>query len=96
MAAGFSIVTGQATVSGSGNPPAPPPHGPMVPLLVAAQSDIRRQQALAIIGKQHPTWSELYVAFEIVQSDVGGSMFDSGWITKADANLFTQNANNHD
>jgi hypothetical protein len=53
------------------------------------------RDALVIIGRPNLTWSELYLLFELVQAEVGGEMFDLGWISRRDADLFTHTANNY-
>jgi len=65
------------------------------PLLLAASLSPRARDALTIVGRPALTWSELYLLFELVQADVGGQMFDRGWISRADANLFTHTANSY-
>lgn len=65
------------------------------PLLRAASLSPRARDALTIVGRPTLTWSELYLLFELVQADVGGQMFDLGWISRSDANLFTYTANSY-
>ncbi|HZM84999.1 MAG TPA: hypothetical protein VFF31_00455 [Blastocatellia bacterium] len=65
------------------------------PLLRAASLSPRARDALTIVGRPALTWSELYLLFELVQADVGGQMFDRGWISRADADLFTHTANSY-
>src|SRR5688572_25231113 len=65
------------------------------PLLRAASLSLRARDALTIVSRPVLTWSELYLLFELVQVDVGGQMFDCGWISRADANLFTHTANSY-
>jgi hypothetical protein len=65
------------------------------PLLRAASLSPRARDALTIVGRPTLTWSELYLLFELVQADVGGQMFDLGWISRGDANLFTHTANSY-
>ena len=64
------------------------------PLLRAASSSPRARDALIIVGRPTLTWSELYL-FELVQADVGGQMFDLGWISRSDVNLFTHTVNSY-
>ncbi len=65
------------------------------PLLRAASLSPRACDALTIVGRPTLTLSELYLLFELVQADVGGQMFDRGWVSRADANLFTYTANSY-
>jgi hypothetical protein len=70
--------------------------GAMATLLEKVKDSDHKKQALIIIGTKPPTWTQLFVAFELVEDDVGGSMFDMGWISKDDANLFGWTLNNHE
>jgi hypothetical protein len=72
-----------------------PAEGLAAPLFVAASYSARAHDALVIVGRQDHTWSELYLLFELVEADVGGEMYERGWISKADANLFTRTANSY-
>jgi len=65
------------------------------PILRAAATSPQAQDALAIIGRPALTWPELYLLFELVQSDVGGQMFDLGWISKVDEDSFSRTANSY-
>jgi hypothetical protein len=65
------------------------------PLIRAALDSPRARDALVIVGRPTLTWSELYLLFELVQADVGGQMFDLGWISRNDGNLFTHTANSY-
>ena len=65
------------------------------PLIRAVSLSPRARDALSIVGRPTLTWSELYLLFELVQADVGGQMFDLGWISRNDATLFTHTANSY-
>jgi hypothetical protein len=52
--------------------------------------------ALTIIGRSQPTWAELYIVYELVESSSKGQMFVAGWISKAEGTLFTRTANSYD
>ena len=65
------------------------------PLIRAASLSPRARDALSIVGRPTLTWPELYLLFELVQADVGGQMFDLGWISCNDADLFTHTANSY-
>ena len=65
------------------------------PLIRAASLSPRARDALSIVGRPTLTWSELYLLFELVQADVGGQMFELGWLSRNDATLFTHTANSY-
>ena len=48
--------------------------------------------ALRVFARGSVRWSDLYHAFEIVQASVGGRIYDEGWITREQANLFSWTA----
>lgn len=54
-----------------------------------------KADALALLGRAKPTWSELYLVFELVEANAGGQMYSDGWITKAETKLFTRTANSY-
>jgi hypothetical protein len=58
-----------------------------------AQSDERVARALKVFAQGSVRWSDLYHAFEIVQTAVGRLMYDERWISREDANLFSWTAN---
>ena len=62
-------------------------------LLRLANEDEDVSRALRVFAQGTVRWSDLYHAFEIVQASVGGHMFDAGWISRSDANLFSWTAN---
>ena len=66
-----------------------------MPLMRAANRSARAHDALVITGRQELTWSELYLLFELVKAEVGGQMYHQGWISKADADLFSRTANSY-
>jgi hypothetical protein len=72
-----------------------PAEGLATPLMRAASRARRAHDALAIVGRQNLTWSELYLLFELVEAEVGGEMHRRGWISEADAGLFTHTANSY-
>lgn len=65
-------------------------------LLKAAQREVKAQDALTILGRGTLTWPELYILFELVQSDVGEGMVANGWISRKDLELFKRTANSYD
>ncbi len=50
---------------------------------------------MALIGRPSPTWSELYLIFELVEANVGGRMHTEGWIDRTEKKLFTRTANSY-
>jgi hypothetical protein len=58
-----------------------------------ARGDEAVSRALRVFAQGSVRWGDLYHAFEIVQASVGGRMFDYGWISRQEANLFTWTAN---
>lgn len=69
--------------------------GQLALLLKAAETSAAMADALAIVGRQFPTWSELYLAFELVEANTGDQMYSKGWIERAEKNLFTRTANSY-
>lgn len=63
------------------------------PYLRAAADSARVRHVLSLLGSPRLTWSELFLLFELLQTEVGGAMYSAGWITKADADRFTRTAN---
>jgi len=72
-----------------------PREGAGAPFLKAATQSQRARDALILIGRDHLSWSELNLIFELVEADVGGTMYATGWVSKAQASLFTQTANSY-
>lgn len=64
-------------------------------LLRASTISMHAHDALIISGRPALTWSELYLLFELVESDVGSKMLDFGWIQKSEKRLFEQTANSY-
>src|SRR5213082_3135569 len=50
-------------------------------------------RALRVFAQGSVRWSDLYHAFEIVESSVGGGMYERGWITREQTSLFSWTAN---
>lgn len=69
--------------------------GAMSLLLREALQDRAKADALTLVGRSFPSWSELYLVFELVQANVGRRMFAHGWIDPAEATLFTRTANSY-
>jgi hypothetical protein len=86
---------GRVTISIGGVPRADDRTGSMSLFLSDATGNQAKADALAIVGRSCPGWSELYLAFELVEANVGGRMYADGWIGKAEATLFTRTANSY-
>ena len=54
-----------------------------------------KADALVLLSRSSPSWSELYLVYELVESNVGSRMFTDGWIGKAKAAQFTRTANSY-
>jgi hypothetical protein len=54
-----------------------------------------KADALAIVGRPTPSWSELYLVFELVEANAGKRMYSDGWIGKTESKLFTRTANSY-
>lgn len=69
--------------------------GLMDQLLREATRSRAKADALALVGRPTPTWSELYLVFELVEANAGSCMFADGWIGRTEATLFTRTANSY-
>jgi hypothetical protein len=69
--------------------------GAALPIMRAAAASTAAADILVIVGRLNPTWSELYLVYELIKSNCGGRMFDLGWIQKSDATLFCRTANSY-
>ena len=67
--------------------------GVMDVLLRQAAQDRAKADALALVGRRTPSWSELYLVFELVEANAGSRMYADGWIGRAESTLFTRTAN---
>lgn len=69
--------------------------GSMNVFLKYATQDQAKADALAILGRLSPSWSELYLVYELVEANVGSRMFTDGWIGRKEAKLFKRTANSY-
>lgn len=69
--------------------------GAAAPLLEAAAASSHAHDALIIFGRAKPTWSELYVAYELVKAGAKGDIVMKGWIDEDGDDLFTHTANSY-
>lgn len=86
---------GHVTISIDGLPQSDDRTGLMSLFLNDATTDQVRADALAILGRSSPSWSELYLAFELVEANTGGKMYSAGWISRPEAALFTRTTNSY-
>ena len=61
-----------------------------------AKDDDKVRQALRFWVNAHDNWGNLYKILEIIESDVGSSIYSNGWVSKAEVGRFTQTANSAD
>lgn len=54
-----------------------------------------KADALALVGRPTPSWSELYLVFELVEANTGSRMYVDGWIGRTESTLFTRTANSY-
>lgn len=72
-----------------------PRKGSMGQLLREAAMHPAKADALTIVGRPMPNWSELYLVFELVEANEGSRMYAESWITRSEANLFSRTANSY-
>jgi hypothetical protein len=70
-----------------------PRRGAALQLIDAAGASPAAIDALTIVGRHRPTWSELSVARELAQEASGGKMIEWKWISDADDERFRRTAN---
>ncbi|WP_146134646.1 hypothetical protein [Aphanothece minutissima] len=86
---------GHVTISAGGEPRLDDRIGSMSRIINDATGSQAKADALTILGRSSPSWSELYLAFELVKANVGSRMFTAKWINQTDATLFTRTANSY-
>jgi len=86
---------GTPIVAINGVPQADPRQVEAQDLLRAASVNTKAADALTVMGRGLLSWTELYLLFELVESEIGGDIFSRGWIRREDANRFTQTANSY-
>jgi protein-S-isoprenylcysteine O-methyltransferase Ste14 len=69
--------------------------GQLARLLQVAETSTGMADALAVVGRLSPIWSELYLVYELVESNTGSRMYSDGWITQDEGTLFTRTANSY-
>jgi hypothetical protein len=86
---------GNVTLAINGVPQTDPRRGSMGLLIQEAAHNRAKADALALVGWPSPSWSELYLVYELVEANTGSRMLSEGWIGKAEAKLFTRTANSY-
>jgi hypothetical protein len=86
---------GQLGVSIDGVPQGDPRTGRAARFLEAAEQNQALADALVLVGRPAPSWAELYLVFELVESNSGRQMIDRGWISKEAARNFKWTANSY-
>jgi len=66
-----------------------------VTLLRSAEQSQARADALRLVGRRTPTWSELYVAFELAQTNAGARIHSRRWASSSDIKCFKRTANSY-
>ncbi len=86
---------GRPTVVVGGQQSADPTRGMAAAVMSAADGSTAMHDALSLLGRPTPTWSELFVAYELVKANVGGLMHELRWVSKAELRLFKWTANSY-
>lgn len=87
--------TGNVTALVNGVPQPDLRTGQATRLINTATTSSGTSDALVIVGRHEPSWSELYLVYELVESNVGGRMYLDGWIGRKEGKLFTWTANSY-
>ena len=61
--------------------------------LKLALGDSKVAQALRLWGAGPPSWVNLYRVLEVIESDVGGKIYEAGWAPKKEVTRFTHTPN---
>ena len=85
--------TGALGVAVNGVPTTDPRQGAALPILDAAKASTAASDALTIVGRQRPTWSELAVVRELAQEASGGKILERKWISVVDDERFRRTSN---
>ncbi|MBW8831652.1 MAG: hypothetical protein JF606_19975 [Burkholderiales bacterium] len=80
-----AIANGQAMADSS--------KGMAAQILAEADGSDAVHDALVLMGRLKPTWSELYVAYELVETNDADPMYSEGWIDRTALALFKRTAN---
>jgi hypothetical protein len=94
--ASMRIRGGRVSLAVNGQSMSDPTRGLAAPFLAVAEGTTAARDALQIIGRPLPSWSELYVAYELDEANSGGGeMIKAGWIGEDELNLFRRTVNNY-
>lgn len=69
--------------------------GRIASLVELAKRSTAGRDALSLVGRPSPTWSELYLVYELVKANAGSRMFSDNWISRSQAELFRRTANSY-
>jgi hypothetical protein len=69
--------------------------GAALPFMNFAAQSTAANDVLVLVGRTVPSWSELYLVFELVQANGGDLMVEKGWIGRAEQSLFCRTANSY-
>ncbi len=69
--------------------------GQLARFVESARRSVAAKDALALVGRPSPTWSELYLIYELVEANVGGRMYSDGWISRSQGERFARTANSY-
>lgn len=86
---------GRPTISFDGQLAVDPLKGMAKAFMEISASSNAIMDALQLVGRQSPTWSELYVAYELVEANGGINLADAGWINGKTLTLFKRTANSY-
>lgn len=78
-----------------GGVPRPDARQGKIARLVEAAQTVAAKDALVLIGRPSPTWTELYLVYELVEANVGGRIYSENWIPRSQGKLFTRTANSY-
>jgi hypothetical protein len=76
----------------SGSPPEPQ-ISPPARLFKLIQKDDDVAKVTRLLGTEKIRWTDLYSAFEVIESDVGNRMYEEGWISRNQKKRFTRTVN---
>lgn len=86
---------GRPTISINGQPLAEPLKGVAGRLHALGTASPAVNDALLLAGRERPTWSELFVAYELVKCNGGSKMTQCGWVADSEVAAFKHTANSY-
>jgi len=69
--------------------------GQITRLMDAADGNVAARDALSIMGRSAPSWSELYLVYELVEANAGNRMYAEKWIARTEGKRLTRTANSY-